>query len=451
MQLAMLLLLFCPGAQPFTLHAPGLVHPLLGGGWQSSIQMQQSRRAAPPQWSNPNAKPARRANLRRGIEALPIPRQPDGPAEDDPFTPWALVAAQAGDDRKAQEIVALRVGHLTSVANFFVNMQASSRAQIEAIVKNVEGEMLHKFDKVGSRQGKATGGWVCIDYDGIVVNVFSREERDFYKMESLFVGAQRLDLSNVISPSKPAEKAAAAEDAGDDWDLAAGADDWSLGSSDEWGVQAAAGAGDAAATSGGGATDGWSLVADAWSLGDDEWSLGDAVGEAAGAQASGATAFELRVQEEAGVEEEEEDDEAKEADWALGDDSLRVGTCLSNLQPFAGDALLPPTCLRSRAYMHPALLPPARLPACQHGAERPQACQPPTPTPPHPPPPPPRALATRLCSAPRPYSAGAGRRRPGRGRGRGRARRTRRRQRRRQPGGVAADRQREGPLTRPCP
>ncbi|EOD33516.1 hypothetical protein EMIHUDRAFT_59582, partial [Emiliania huxleyi CCMP1516] len=106
----------------------------------------------------------------------------------------ALAAVRAGDDKKAQGISALRVGHLTSATSYFVTMQGSSRAQIDAIVKSVESEMSERFGRVGSRQGKAGSGWVCLDFDEVVVHVFAQAERDYYAVESFWAGGQPLDL-----------------------------------------------------------------------------------------------------------------------------------------------------------------------------------------------------------------------------------------------------------------
>ena len=81
--------------------------------------------------------------------------EPDGEARSDPAAPLALAAARAGDDRKAVDVRALRVNHLTSATSFFVNMNGRSKAQIAAIVKNVEDEMAAQFGRTAHRQGKA--------------------------------------------------------------------------------------------------------------------------------------------------------------------------------------------------------------------------------------------------------------------------------------------------------
>ena len=185
------------------------------------------RRAASPQAAVSSR--SRREYLLRELEAPVEPRAPDGAAEDDPAAPLALAACRAADARKALSVSALRVNHLTSATSFFVSMVGRSKAQINAIVKNVEDELRDEFGRTGHRQGKAMGGWVCLDYDDVVVNVFSEAQRDFYGIEKYWAAAQPLDLSDVLTPSAP--EAAVDEsdmdgDDVDDWELG---DDWDLG------------------------------------------------------------------------------------------------------------------------------------------------------------------------------------------------------------------------------
>ena len=122
------------------------------------------------------SKAVRREQLLENMDSGPSRSKPDGKWEDDPSTPLALLAVRAGDARKARDVSALRVGHLTSATNYFVNMVGSSKAQINAIVKSVEDDAEEAGYPTPSRQGTAVSGWVCLDFDDVVVNVFSEEQ-----------------------------------------------------------------------------------------------------------------------------------------------------------------------------------------------------------------------------------------------------------------------------------
>lgn len=211
--------------------------PLLAGlPAAAPFQVQLQRAATPPRASPPRAVAApsqreRRAELMQGIEGpMESPREPDGPPESDPAAPLALAAVRAGDERKAKRISALRVTHLTSATNFFVTLVGTSKPQINAIVKNIEDELFEAFGRRAHRQGKALGGWVCLDYDSVVVNVFSEAQADYYNLEKFWAGGQELDLSGVVQPSEP--EAVEAKTEQDDWTLN---DDWTL--DDDWKIE----------------------------------------------------------------------------------------------------------------------------------------------------------------------------------------------------------------------
>ena len=121
------------------------------------------------------SKAVRRDKLLDSMDSGTSRREPDGPWEEDPSTPLAPLAIRAGDARKARDVSALRVGHLTAATNYFVNMVGSSKAQIQAIIKSVEDDA-EEMGRVGKRQGTAVSGWVCLDFDDVVVNVFSEEQ-----------------------------------------------------------------------------------------------------------------------------------------------------------------------------------------------------------------------------------------------------------------------------------
>lgn len=268
-------------------------------------------------------------------------RIPEGEAADDPAAPLALAVARAADDRKAVDVRALRVGHLTSATSFFVNMVGRSKAQINAIVKSIEEVVEDEFGRAPHRQGKALGGWVCLDFDSVVVNVFSEAQRDFYSLDKFWAAGQELDLSGVLTPNAPEELSAATDvDADvDDWEL----DDWDLedwtGDVDDgqWSAGVGGDDGGSAATHGAlgtreeaaGATD--AVARSTATLGGDADDADDlfagftseVVEESPVEAVIVAAEDEVTDEEliEAGLLESTDEDEGD--DWALGDEQLR--------------------------------------------------------------------------------------------------------------------------------
>jgi len=110
---------------------------------------------------------------------------------------------KAADDRKAKDIVALRVTPLTIVTCFFVFMSATSSPQLRAIVNNVQSEVMkqHKL-KVKRISGNAESGWMLLDYGDIMVHCFDSNQRQFYDLDSRWAAGEKVDLSGILVDQK---------------------------------------------------------------------------------------------------------------------------------------------------------------------------------------------------------------------------------------------------------
>lgn len=98
----------------------------------------------------------------------------------------ARAAAQAADDKKATEVVALDVSGQFALTDIFVIASGSNERQVNAIVDAVE-EALHGHDaKAVRREGVREGRWALLDFNDIVVHVMHGEDRAYYELERLW-------------------------------------------------------------------------------------------------------------------------------------------------------------------------------------------------------------------------------------------------------------------------
>jgi ribosome-associated protein len=112
---------------------------------------------------------------------------PGDPAED-----LAQACAALALEKKAENVVVLRVADLTSYADFFVIAEAPSERQVQAIARNV-GEELKKRGKLPmSTDGLEQGNWVIVDYGSVVLHVFLGSARTYYDLDGFWVDAPRV-------------------------------------------------------------------------------------------------------------------------------------------------------------------------------------------------------------------------------------------------------------------
>ena len=95
-------------------------------------------------------------------------------------------------EKKAENIVVLRMKNLNWITNYLFICSANSVIQVKAIASNIADN----FDyHLLSLQGYEEGKWVLIDYGNVMVHVFHQATRNFYNLEKLWADAPREKLS----------------------------------------------------------------------------------------------------------------------------------------------------------------------------------------------------------------------------------------------------------------
>lgn len=102
--------------------------------------------------------------------------------------------AQILDSKKAKDIEILKVGELTSLADYFVICSCTSSVQLRACADEVEEKMTELGFEPLHSDGYRSGTWIALDYADIIVHIFLEETRDFYGVERLWTDAQPIEF-----------------------------------------------------------------------------------------------------------------------------------------------------------------------------------------------------------------------------------------------------------------
>ena len=102
---------------------------------------------------------------------------------------WVVKGMQ---EKKAQEIVVMDMrGVANAFTDFFVVASGTSDTQIEAIADSVDKEVWESGKiHVHAMEGKANREWILMDYYDVIVHVFLKDKRDFFKLEELWGDAK---------------------------------------------------------------------------------------------------------------------------------------------------------------------------------------------------------------------------------------------------------------------
>lgn len=96
------------------------------------------------------------------------------------------------EDVKGNDINILDLREIeNTVCDYFVICNGNSNTQVNAIVGSVQKVVSKELkEKPWHVEGEQNGEWVLMDYVSIVVHIFQKHIREYYKIESLWGDAK---------------------------------------------------------------------------------------------------------------------------------------------------------------------------------------------------------------------------------------------------------------------
>jgi ribosome-associated protein len=107
----------------------------------------------------------------------------------------ALKIASILDEKKAHDIKIINVNKKTIIADYFVIAGGSSRTQVNSLADEVEYKLGLEGIVPARIEGRGDGSWVILDFNSVILHVFGRDARDFYKLEKLWAEGTPVDFN----------------------------------------------------------------------------------------------------------------------------------------------------------------------------------------------------------------------------------------------------------------
>jgi ribosome-associated protein len=101
---------------------------------------------------------------------------------------------EAAEDKKALDVLVLRLSALTAFTDYFVICSGNSSRQIQAISDEIELRLKRQGTPPFNIEGYTNAEWVLMDYGSFVVHIFSGQSRNFYDLERLWRDAEKVRL-----------------------------------------------------------------------------------------------------------------------------------------------------------------------------------------------------------------------------------------------------------------
>lgn len=96
------------------------------------------------------------------------------------------LVVDACDDKHGYDIVAYDLTGTSSLYDYSVICHAPTTRQVEAIANEVREKVMEANYKIYSMEGMKEAKWILLDLGDVVVNVMTREDREYYELDRLF-------------------------------------------------------------------------------------------------------------------------------------------------------------------------------------------------------------------------------------------------------------------------
>ncbi len=106
------------------------------------------------------------------------------------------IIAGVAREKKAEDIIALDMRGISSLADFFFLCSAENTRQAAAIGQEIRARLKEAGLRLLRTEGLPPARWLVMDYGIVLVHVFLKNAREYYSLETLWGDAPRLEYSN---------------------------------------------------------------------------------------------------------------------------------------------------------------------------------------------------------------------------------------------------------------
>lgn len=103
-------------------------------------------------------------------------------------------AVAALEDKKAEDIKVIDIHEVSSIADYFIIANGSNQNQLVAMQDAVDEALYKEGLRARQTEGNQNSTWILIDYNDIIVHLFSKEDRLFYDLERIWKDGKLIEL-----------------------------------------------------------------------------------------------------------------------------------------------------------------------------------------------------------------------------------------------------------------
>lgn len=147
--------------------------------------------------SKPTRKPvsARTAPATRSAK----PTRAKAPRKTNPTVGLLKLVVQALDAKKAEHLRVLDVSQQSSITDYLVLANGTSEPHLRALRVELEKVLDAQRARILGMDAAKGSGWTVVDAFEVMVHLFTPENRDKYRMETLWKDATEVSLKQLLA------------------------------------------------------------------------------------------------------------------------------------------------------------------------------------------------------------------------------------------------------------
>ena len=116
-----------------------------------------------------------------------------------PAKELALLTVAALYGKQGFDMKLYHVEDATIITDYYVICTGRSTTHIKALAD----EACYQLELGGIRaahvEGRETGTWILLDFGSVIAHIFSRDDRDYYKLERLLPEGTEVDIGDFLA------------------------------------------------------------------------------------------------------------------------------------------------------------------------------------------------------------------------------------------------------------
>ncbi|MGL5899159.1 MAG: ribosome silencing factor [Lactobacillaceae bacterium] len=103
------------------------------------------------------------------------------------------------DQKQANNIILLDLSGISTLADYFLIMDARNIRLLEALSKDLVDTAEKDGLDIKRVEGRAKSEWILLDFGDLVIHLFTPEKRQFYNLERLWSAAKQINISKWLN------------------------------------------------------------------------------------------------------------------------------------------------------------------------------------------------------------------------------------------------------------